>query len=133
MIIDSAAAYSLVLLLNAITIVVPSFAVLGSPMHEASNYIEQIIIVVAVKAGMAPTVLVARIATNDNYTVASATITHISGLKFGSQQGNDCSHGEHSTGGDINITIQADDLELTPVIKVKREVSTDATSGDNQV
>ncbi|PPQ89913.1 hypothetical protein CVT25_009453 [Psilocybe cyanescens] len=132
MIIESAAAYSLILLLDAITIVVPLSAVLGSPMHEAGNYIEQIIIVVA-KQGMAPTILVARIATNDNHTVTSSTITHISGLKFVSQQGSGPGRNGNTTGGGVSVTIQADDAELTPVIEVKREASTGATSGNNQV
>ncbi|PPQ88152.1 hypothetical protein CVT25_005050 [Psilocybe cyanescens] len=125
-----AAAYSLALLLYAIDAVVPSFEALGSPMGEASYYIT---VIVPVVTGMASTILVARIATNDNHTIASSTITHISGLQFESQKksGSGCSG--DAIGGDISISVHADDAELRPVIKVKRESSTDATVGDNQV
>ncbi|PPQ90924.1 hypothetical protein CVT25_007851 [Psilocybe cyanescens] len=83
--IESAATYSMVLLLAAIIYVVPSLNVLGSPLSQAEYYVSVILTVVS---GMAPTVLVARIATNDNNSVASATLTHISDdLQFGSQQG----------------------------------------------
>ncbi|PPQ76472.1 hypothetical protein CVT25_002002 [Psilocybe cyanescens] len=130
MIVESAAAYALVLLLYAIDTVAPSVGVLGSPLNEADYYIATIVNVVA---GMAPTILVARVAANDNQTVSSSTMTHISGLKFGSQQESGNGHSGNSTGGEINGSVHRDDAEPTPVVEVKREPNTDATSGDNQV
>ncbi|PPQ95691.1 hypothetical protein CVT25_000788 [Psilocybe cyanescens] len=124
-IIESAAAYSMVLLLEAIIGIVPSFTVFGSPTSQADYYIE--------KQGMAPTVLVARTATNNN-SVESSTLTHISGdLEFGSQQGSGSGRSGNTTGGDVNALVQADDAELTPVVELTRESIVDATSGDNQV
>ncbi|PPQ71717.1 hypothetical protein CVT25_004852 [Psilocybe cyanescens] len=109
MLIESAATYSLVLL-QAIIGVVPSNVVVGSSLNKANYYTGGIVTVFSV---MAPTVLVARIAlTNPNTTVASATIAHISGLQFGSQQRS------------------GSDAEPTPVIEVKGEFSADASSGD---
>lgn len=49
LIVESAAIYSLVLLLDAISIVVPSFGELGSPWAEAEYYIESVLIPVAVR------------------------------------------------------------------------------------
>ncbi|PPQ79585.1 hypothetical protein CVT25_003468 [Psilocybe cyanescens] len=82
---------------------------------------------------MAPTILVARIATNDNHTITSSTIIHISGLQFESQQGNGSGRSRNATGEDINTSVHADDADPTPVIEVKRESSADATFEDNQV
>ncbi|PPQ84761.1 hypothetical protein CVT25_007540 [Psilocybe cyanescens] len=134
MIIESAAAYALVLLLYAIEIIVPSFSVSGSPMDLADYYIEVIVTVVSMQ-GMAPTILVARIALTDpNRTEASATLTHISGdLQFKSQQGSGSDRNGNTTGADVNASVQADNAQPTPVIEVKRESRTDVTSGDNQV
>ncbi|PPQ92899.1 hypothetical protein CVT25_010454 [Psilocybe cyanescens] len=132
MIIESAAVYALVLLLYAIDIVVPSFGVSGSPMEEAGYYIDAIVTVVA-KQGMAPTILVARIATNDNHTVASSRITPISGLQFGSQQGVGSGRSGNATGGDINTSVYADDADPTPVIEVKSVSSADSTFRDHHV
>ncbi|PPQ93632.1 hypothetical protein CVT25_000818 [Psilocybe cyanescens] len=131
-IIESAAAYSLVLLFEATLGVVPSSVVFGSPWSDAVYYVEVILTVVS---GMAPTVLVARIAlTDSNSTDASGARTQISGnLQFGSQQGSGSSHSGDTTGGDVDASVHADEAELTPVIEVKREFSADATSGDNQV
>ncbi|PPQ72177.1 LOW QUALITY PROTEIN: hypothetical protein CVT25_008818 [Psilocybe cyanescens] len=85
LIVESAAIYSLVLLLDAISIVVPSFGELGSPWAEAEYYIESVLIPVA---GMAPTILVARLAlTNTDSMIAGSTITRVSNLQFKSQIG----------------------------------------------
>ncbi|PPQ94507.1 hypothetical protein CVT25_014161 [Psilocybe cyanescens] len=102
MIIESAAAYSLVLLLDAIIFVLPSFNVVGSSLNEANSYVGGIVIVVT-NQGMAPTFLVARIALTDpNSTVESAIITHISGSQFGSQQGSGSGRSGNAT-GDVGV------------------------------
>ncbi|PPQ87709.1 hypothetical protein CVT25_011502 [Psilocybe cyanescens] len=89
--------------------------------------------IVTVAAGMAPTILVARMATNHNHTVSSCTITHISGLQFGSQQGSGSVHSGNTTGGDINASVHVYDADPRPKIEVKMESSADAPFGDNQV
>ncbi|PPQ90612.1 hypothetical protein CVT25_006682 [Psilocybe cyanescens] len=130
-IIESGAADLLVLLLKAIIIVVPSFNMLKSPLSEADYYTESIIIVVS---GLAPTVLVTRISLTDTTnTVVPATITHVSGLQFGSQQGSGSGCSGNITGRDVSASADTDDAEQTPKIELKRESSTDASSGDNQV
>ncbi|PPQ90918.1 hypothetical protein CVT25_007845 [Psilocybe cyanescens] len=129
-IVESAAAYSLVLLLEAIIIVVPSIDVLGSPLGEAEFYVEAILTAVS---GMAPTILVAIIATNNNHRATSSTITHISGLQFGSQQRSGNDRSGTTPGGDVNPSVQVDNVEPTAMSEVKRESSADASSGDNQV
>ncbi|PPQ94135.1 hypothetical protein CVT25_007891 [Psilocybe cyanescens] len=130
-IIESAAAYSLVLLLKAIIIVIPSFNVLGSPLSEADYYMEAIIPVVSIQ-GLAPTVLVARLALTDpNNVGVPATSTHISGLQFGSQQGSGSGHSGNTTGIDVGALDHTDDAEPTPFIELRRESSTDAA--ENQV
>ncbi|PPQ92897.1 hypothetical protein CVT25_010452 [Psilocybe cyanescens] len=133
-IIESAAAYSLVLLFEAITVVVPSGAVIGSSLQYSSYYMDGILTAVS-NQGMAPTVLVARIALTDpNSTDAPATLTHISGdLQFGSQQGSGSGRSGDTTGGDINTSVYANEVDQTLVIEVKRQFSADATCGDNQV
>ncbi|PPQ81461.1 hypothetical protein CVT25_013364 [Psilocybe cyanescens] len=122
-------AYSLVLLLYAIDLVVPSFDVLGSPMAKAGYYIGEIVTVVA-KQGMAPTILVSRIALTDPNSIdTSATLTHVSGgLEFGSHQCSGSGRGGNAT-GDCNTSVQADDAKPTPVIEVKRESRAGAQSG----
>ncbi|PPQ91124.1 hypothetical protein CVT25_013262 [Psilocybe cyanescens] len=95
LVIESAAVYSFVLLLDAVFAVIPSFNLVGSPLYQAGYFVDAVLIVVP---GMAPTVLVARIAvTNSNYTV-EPTITHISNLHFESQQGS-------MRGRSANVTI----------------------------
>ncbi|PPQ79228.1 hypothetical protein CVT25_002831 [Psilocybe cyanescens] len=120
--IESAAAYTLVLFLETIIVVVPSFN-----NSEVSYYVQAVLSVVA-NQGMAPTVLVARIATNDNNTIESSTITHISGLQFGSQQGRGSGRSVNATGGDINASVHADDADLSLMIEEKRK-----SSRENQV
>ncbi|PPQ94336.1 hypothetical protein CVT25_000295 [Psilocybe cyanescens] len=132
-IIESAAAYSLVLLLEAIDIVFPSFSVIGSPLSEADYYIQVILNFVANQV-MAPTVLVARIALTDtNSTDASATLTYISSnFQFGSQQGSVSGHSLNTT-GEVSASVRVDDAGPIPVTEVKRVFSADDTSGGNQV
>ncbi|PPQ73662.1 hypothetical protein CVT25_007071, partial [Psilocybe cyanescens] len=132
MIVESAAAYSLALLLEVIFSFVPSTPVPGSTMREAGYYIQSVLIIVP-KQGIAPTILVARIATNDNHTVASSTTTHISGVQFVSQQGSRSGRSANATGGHIHVAFRTDDAEPTPAIEVKRESSVDAPFGNNQV
>ncbi|PPQ94739.1 hypothetical protein CVT25_007704 [Psilocybe cyanescens] len=129
-IIESAAAYSLILLLYAIIFAIPSVGVFGSPLSEADYYMEAI---VTVAAGMAPTILVARMATNHNHTVTSSAITHISGLQFGPQQGSGSGHSENTTGGDINASVHANDANPSPMIELKKETSADASFEGNRV
>ncbi|PPQ91226.1 hypothetical protein CVT25_001184 [Psilocybe cyanescens] len=130
-IIESAAAYSLVLILEAIFIVIPLSTVLGSPWSEAVYYFEVIDIVVT-SQGMAPTILVARIAVTDtNSTDASCTLTHVSGnLAFGSDPGNGSGGSGNTTGGDVNTSVHTDNVE--PML-VKRESNADGMFGEKQV
>ncbi|PPQ95163.1 hypothetical protein CVT25_013308, partial [Psilocybe cyanescens] len=119
LVIESAAAYSLVLLLEAIIVIVPSFTELESPLEEADSYLQPVLVAVE---GMAPTVLVARIAlTNPNNTDASAPITHISGLQFGSHQGSGRSR--NAIGGEINASIHTDDAESTSMGELKESLA----------
>ncbi|PPQ94732.1 hypothetical protein CVT25_007697 [Psilocybe cyanescens] len=129
MIIESATAYSFVLLLSSIIFVIPSFNRVESTLDEADYYLDPIVTVVA---GLAPTVLVARIALS-NPNNAPATITHVSVLQFGSQQGNSSCHSGNTPAGDFNVSAHTDDAEPTPIIELKRKSSVDALSGDNQV
>lgn len=149
LVVESAAAYSLVLFLNAIIAVVPSFLTLGSPLYEAEYYVDAVLIVVAVCSfyyssddpfsltydqGMAPTILVARIAlTNPNNTVTSVPITDISGLQFNSEQSNDSGRSTNAIEGDVNASIQTNDAEPALVIEVKNQSSTDVMFSENQV
>ncbi|PPQ80388.1 hypothetical protein CVT25_001705 [Psilocybe cyanescens] len=124
LVVESAAVYSLVLLLNAIIAIVPSFNWFGSPLGEVQYYLGVLLTVVS---GMAPTILVARIAlTNPNNTVASAPMTHISGLQFGSHHGS-----VSSRSGDVFTSSEIDDALPSPVVEVKRE--SNDMSGGNQV
>ncbi|PPQ87547.1 hypothetical protein CVT25_008472 [Psilocybe cyanescens] len=132
MIIESAAAYTLLLAFETITVIVPSFNNVGSTWSEVSYYVQAVLSVVA-NQGMAPTILVARIATNDNHTIASSTITHISGLQFGPHQGSGSGRSGNTTGGDINASVHADNADPSPMIEVKMESNADAPFGDNQV
>ncbi|PPQ83551.1 hypothetical protein CVT25_006865, partial [Psilocybe cyanescens] len=132
MIIESAAVYSLVLLLESIMIFVPSTDVPGSLLSEAQYYLETILTVIS-NQGMAPTILVARIATNNNPTVASSTITHISGLQFGSQQGSGSNGSGNTTRENVNTSVHTDNVDPAPVIKVMRESSANGIFGEKQV
>ncbi|PPQ91334.1 hypothetical protein CVT25_003767 [Psilocybe cyanescens] len=95
---ESAAAYSLVLIFEAILAVVPSSIMAGFPLREAACYLD---VIVTVVSGMAPTVLVARIALTDpNNTDTSAT--QISGnLQFGPRQESGSGPSGDTTGGDV--------------------------------
>ncbi|PPQ85202.1 hypothetical protein CVT25_010095 [Psilocybe cyanescens] len=130
-IIESAAAYSLVLLFEAIFIAALPANLIGNSWDESEYYVEVILTVVS---GMAPTVLVARIALTDpNSTDTAAALAHTpSNLQFGSQQGSGSGHSGNTTGGDVNASVQADEAELTLVIEMKGACSTDATRGDDQ-
>ncbi|PPQ88319.1 hypothetical protein CVT25_012438 [Psilocybe cyanescens] len=144
-VIESAAVYSLVLLVDAICYVNPLFIALRSPLAVVGYYMELVQIFVTVGSlyhlahnlvsltqnqGMAPTILVARIAlTNPSNTVAP-TVTHISGLQFGSQHGSGGSR--DTTGGEMNVSVLADDV--TPEeVQMKRECTADGTIRDDQV
>ncbi|PPQ80969.1 hypothetical protein CVT25_014718 [Psilocybe cyanescens] len=133
MIIESAAAYTLILLFETILFVIPSINTVESIWSEVIYYTQAVLNVIA-NQGMAPTVLVARIAlTNPDITIASATVTHISGLQFGPQHGSGGGHSENTTGGDINASVYVDNADPTPVIEVKRDSSAEAPFGDNKV
>ncbi|PPQ81330.1 LOW QUALITY PROTEIN: hypothetical protein CVT25_015086 [Psilocybe cyanescens] len=56
--IESSAAYSLVLVINATSTVIPSATLFGSPLAQMQYYVDVVLIIVA---GMAPTVMVARL------------------------------------------------------------------------
>ncbi|PPQ91386.1 hypothetical protein CVT25_004153 [Psilocybe cyanescens] len=125
LIVESAAAYSFALLFDAIVNVVPTDCLVNSPVLEARCYVPATLCTVT---GMAPTVLVARIAlTNPKHTVASSPITHISSLQFELQQG---------TGRSVNATnslIHTFHEAPTAANEVKSRSSWDSTFGNNQV
>ncbi|KAH9475588.1 hypothetical protein JR316_0012705 [Psilocybe cubensis] len=85
MIIESAAPYSIVLLFYAILDILPSQTILASPLIEAGFYLEQVL---NVTAGLAPTVLVARLAwTNTEKPMLSeGQMMGISNLHFNSSR-----------------------------------------------
>ncbi|PPQ83689.1 hypothetical protein CVT25_006146 [Psilocybe cyanescens] len=82
LVIESAAAYSLVLLIYAVFTIVPRFIAFGSPVDNAVFYLQ---VLVSTVAGMAPTVLVARIALTSPHITTGQTIANITGLRFESQ------------------------------------------------
>lgn len=85
---------------------------------------------------MAPTILVARIAVTDdrNTVAASAPLTHVSGLHFGSERGGNSEHSDSGTGEYPNTLAQVNDRELNPVPeKLKMEYSVHDSSSDSQV
>uniref|UniRef100_A0A8H7XVV4 Uncharacterized protein n=1 Tax=Psilocybe cubensis TaxID=181762 RepID=A0A8H7XVV4_PSICU len=78
MLLESAALYSILLIVYAVMAVVPSFNTAGSPVLQASYYVR------AILTGMAPTILVARLAltASSRPATVAAAISHISGLQF---------------------------------------------------
>ncbi|PPQ95161.1 hypothetical protein CVT25_013306 [Psilocybe cyanescens] len=128
LVVESAAVYSLVLLVDSICYVLPSFIVLGSPLVVAGYYVEPVLVFVT-NQGMAPTVLVARIALTNPSNPVAPTVTHISGLQFGSQHRSGGSRG--TTGGEMSASVLADDA--TPeAVEMKRECTADGTIRDDQ-
>ncbi|KAH9474203.1 hypothetical protein JR316_0008606 [Psilocybe cubensis] len=85
-VIESAALYSLVFLFWGIILVIPIFHNLESPLVEVVPYVE---IVLTVGAGLAPTVMVARLALEEPETShnCSTTVPPISNLYFNHQYG----------------------------------------------
>ncbi|KAH9476423.1 hypothetical protein JR316_0011998 [Psilocybe cubensis] len=83
-VIESAAIYSLLLLMDAISIIVPPFNELGTPWANVEYYVESILIVVA---GIAPTVIVARSSVARRAENDAFAITRVSGLRFESAGG----------------------------------------------
>ncbi|KAH9480915.1 hypothetical protein JR316_0007517 [Psilocybe cubensis] len=80
LIVESAALYSAVLLLDAVSFVVPAFSKEESPLFEFGYYIT---ILLNMAAGIAPTIMVARLAfMNQKPDTRSLPITHVSNLNF---------------------------------------------------
>ncbi|PPQ85448.1 hypothetical protein CVT25_006285 [Psilocybe cyanescens] len=128
--IESAAAYALVLLVDAICYVLPSFTVLGSPLVVVGYYVDPVLFFIT-NQGMAPTILVARIAlTNPSNTVAP-TVTHISGLQIGSQHESGASR--DTTGGEMNVSVHPDNVTPEQEVEVKTECAADGKFTDGQV
>ncbi|PPQ95162.1 hypothetical protein CVT25_013307 [Psilocybe cyanescens] len=129
LVVESAAVYSFVLLVDSIYYVLPSFIVLGSPLEVVGYYVEPVQIFVT-NQGMAPTILVARIALTNPSNPVAPTVTHISGLQFGSQHRSGGSRG--TTGGEMSVSVLADDA--TPEeVEMKRECTAGGTISDDQV
>ncbi|PPQ91515.1 hypothetical protein CVT25_008902 [Psilocybe cyanescens] len=130
LVIESAAVYSLILFLNAITTVVPSFTLIGS-LAEEVNYYMQILLIIS--AGMSPTILVARVAlTAPNDTVVS-NVTRITGSKL-ELEFQKSSYYANSIGGDFSASIYSSYPLPTPVTDVKVSgADVTLTSGDYQV
>ncbi|PPQ90323.1 hypothetical protein CVT25_007725 [Psilocybe cyanescens] len=117
LVMESAAVYLVALLFEAICIIVPAFTVVGSPLFQVKYYGGTVLIVAA---GMAPTVLVARIALiNPDNARVSSTVTHISALQFGSRHGS--GHRRHSTAGEISVIFHSENAALASVVELKRE------------
>ncbi|PPQ80731.1 hypothetical protein CVT25_001851 [Psilocybe cyanescens] len=77
--VESAAVYSLVFLVDAIITVIPATQTIGSFLCIAQPYTQ---VVLTIVGGLAPTVIVARIAHTSVDNTHVSTITHISGLNF---------------------------------------------------
>ncbi|PPQ85447.1 hypothetical protein CVT25_006284 [Psilocybe cyanescens] len=127
LVIESAAVYSLVLFVGAIYDVLPSFTVLESPLVVVGYYVQPVLFFVT---GMAPTILVARIALTNPSNAVGPTVTHISGLQFGSQHGSGGSR--DTTGGEMSVSVLADDV-APEMVGMKRECTVDGAIRDDQV
>ncbi|KAH9474204.1 hypothetical protein JR316_0008607 [Psilocybe cubensis] len=84
-IVESSSFYSLVLLVYAMTGVIPQLQNFQLPSIQATYYVGAVL---SISAGLAPTVMVARLAlTGGSTTASSGTIGNISGLQFTSKTG----------------------------------------------
>uniref|UniRef100_A0A8H8CJJ2 Uncharacterized protein n=1 Tax=Psilocybe cubensis TaxID=181762 RepID=A0A8H8CJJ2_PSICU len=85
--VESAAPYSIFLLLEALASFIPTFNNLGTPANDFYGYLDTVMTFVA---GMAPTVLVARVALKSSENLSAQRISNqqrnFSDLQFGSQQ-----------------------------------------------
>ncbi|KAH9476436.1 hypothetical protein JR316_0012011 [Psilocybe cubensis] len=96
-IVESSAIYALTLLLLALTEVIPVFYTLESPLIQAEYYTQTLVIF---SSGMAPTVMVARLALSSTRDIkSSGTITHITGFNFESQRDSCLSAHQEGTNG----------------------------------
>lgn len=148
-IVESSAVYSLVLFLYALTLVIPILYSLQSPLWQFAYYVEAFAVVVSVsvvyeqssiwdthtwRQGMAPTVMVARLAlTSTNNEASSGTVTHVSGLKFNPPQRSEGSGSDsHATGdgdgADHSVHGEEVDQEKTPVFILKSKSSPPETT-----
>ncbi|PPQ88768.1 hypothetical protein CVT25_008622 [Psilocybe cyanescens] len=112
LVIESAAVYSLVLLIYAVFTIVPQFLAFGSPVDNAVFYLQVL--------GMAPTVLMARISLTSPHITTGQTITHITGLQFESQPGNNCSGTET---GEVRPSILTGEAAVAMECEVKNNSS----------
>ncbi|PPQ87685.1 hypothetical protein CVT25_011452 [Psilocybe cyanescens] len=103
-VIESASVYSVSILVFAVFNVIPSSENLGTRLCNAKLYAQAIITVVG---GMAPTILVARIALTNSDNTDISSITHISGIQF---------EDDHSTGD-----MQAGEANTTTTSQKERE------------
>ncbi|KAH9478171.1 hypothetical protein JR316_0008624 [Psilocybe cubensis] len=116
-IIESSAVYSLVLLAFAITLVIRVPENSQSLLTEATYYSEAVLLVVT---GMAPTVMVARIALTNPSALAPSATSHISGLAFQSDQEWEQSHCGEYTNGNLSNTVHTDLKSQSPIIDFKK-------------
>ncbi|KAH9478963.1 hypothetical protein JR316_0009426 [Psilocybe cubensis] len=81
-IVESSAVYAVALFMFALTTVVPVFRDAESPMSQAGLYIDAVLLIVA---GLAPTVMVLRLAlasANSNNAASSNTLSNVVGVEF---------------------------------------------------
>ncbi|PPQ79586.1 hypothetical protein CVT25_003467 [Psilocybe cyanescens] len=130
LVIESAAVYSLVVILDAISIVVPPFTNRESPFAEVEYYVESVLIIIA---GLAPTVLVARSTrSNTSSTTHKSKSTCVSGLRFGSQHGNENRSVNTVVDSSVLIDSDRDDAALTPEAEEKKSPTLDPTFSSYQ-
>lgn len=145
-IVESAAVYSLILVLYGIVVVCPLFNIIDSPLIEAQYYIQQVLTVIAVcfsyrlsrinvrltwLQGMTPTIMVARLAlTSSSTTDSSATMTHVSAMYFDSaSRDKSRSSATKTEGCPITPIDKDDDEEKALVVELRRSDGTEASIG----
>ncbi|PPQ87625.1 hypothetical protein CVT25_005810 [Psilocybe cyanescens] len=126
LVVESSAAYSILLLFDGLSTVAPPKLVLNSLVIEASYFVDAALSIIV---GVAPTVLVARLAIMSPSNAVQSTVVYIqSEFQRGGPSDRGC-----TIGGDVNGSIHTGDAARTPVIEVKRESSIDVTLGGFQV
>ncbi|PPQ89898.1 hypothetical protein CVT25_004841 [Psilocybe cyanescens] len=103
--VESAAAYSFVILIYAVFGVIPSTNFVGSANYNTTDYMGMVVNIVG---GVAPTILVARIVLTDPKDTVAPTITHISGIHFQSEHGTN--QGTSADGGDVIVDVTVSEI-----------------------
>ncbi|KAH9476473.1 hypothetical protein JR316_0010385 [Psilocybe cubensis] len=94
---ESSAVYSLVVVLYAVTVVVPAFYSITSVFTEVSYYIQAVLLIIP---GLATTIMVLRLALNSTSSAdASDTITHISEINFDHSEQDTIGYSDYNSSG----------------------------------